>query len=97
MNTTYMVFSELWAVGAMAKWALNEAVEQFPVDFAVRGSFNHILGAPDLSLSVTNLDLILSKTFGAGGVANISPYFSYSPTWIFAHLFRNPRILTTHV
>ncbi len=82
MSTTYLVFSELWAVGLSAKWSMNESVQQFPVDIAVRGNHNRIVGATDLSLTVTSFDLIFSRTFGAGGVASISPYLSYSPTLI---------------
>ena len=80
----YMVNSELWAFGGELKWAINEGIEAFPVDFAVRGAFNATVGSTELNLRTFGLDIILSRSFGAGGVVNIAPYMAYNPTFIFA-------------
>lgn len=84
MAATYLLESELWAFGGAVKWALNEAVDAFPVDIAVRGSVYRTVGSPQLTLTTAGFDLIISRSFGAGGVANIAPYLSYSPMWVIA-------------
>lgn len=84
MSATYLLESELWAFGGAVKWALNEAVDAFPVDIAVRGSVNRTVGSPQLTLTTAGFDLIISRSFGAGGVANIAPYLAYSPMWVIA-------------
>ncbi len=84
MNGAYLLESELWSFGGALKWALNEAIDAFPVDIAVRGSVNRVVGSPTLELTTAGFDLIVGKSFGAGGVANIAPYISYSPAWVIA-------------
>ncbi len=81
---TYLFDSELWAVGGSLKWAINEAVEQFPVDFAVRGAVNHVVGTSQMSLTTVGIDAIVSRSFGAGGAVNFGPYLAYSPLLTFA-------------
>ena len=84
VNASYLIDSELWAIGGSLKWALNEAVDIFPIDVAIRGSANHVVGASQFSLTTMGLDAILSRSFGAGGIANIGPYLAYSPLFIYA-------------
>lgn len=84
VNGTYLLESELWSFGGALKWALNEAVDAFPVDIAVRGSVARMVGSPQLDLTTAGFDLIIGKSFGAGGVANIAPYIAYSPAWVIA-------------
>jgi len=83
-NASYMIETELWAFGGMLKWALNEAVDAFPVDISLRGSLNRVVGSSELQLTTVGLDVILSRSFGAGGIANVAPYMAYSPAWILA-------------
>jgi hypothetical protein len=84
MNTSYLIESELWMFGVMAKWAPHEGVRAIPVDLAVRGAFNRLLGSPDLVLTTATVDVVLSKSFGLAGAVNVSPYVAYSPMWIFS-------------
>ncbi len=83
-HATYLINSELWAFGGSLKWSPNESVDDFPVDLAARGSVSRMVGSTQLDLTTAGLDLILSRDFGVGGVANIAPYVSYSPAFIFA-------------
>ncbi|MCB9522413.1 MAG: hypothetical protein H6702_03415 [Myxococcales bacterium] len=83
-NLTYLFDSELWGLGTSLKWALNEAVDQFPVDFAVRGSVIHLVGTPQMSLTTVGIDGIVSRSFGAAGAVNFGPYLAYSPLLVFA-------------
>jgi hypothetical protein len=82
MNATYLMESELWGLGGMVKWAINESVDDFPVDVAVRGSINRVVGSTQLDLTVAGMDVVVGHDFGLGGVLNLSPYFAYSPVWI---------------
>jgi hypothetical protein len=82
MNATYLMESELWGLGGMVKWALNESVDAFPLDVALRGSINRVVGSPQLDITVVGMDVIIGHDFGLGGVVNLSPYFAYSPVWI---------------
>ena len=84
MNTSYLFFSELWMFGVMAKWAPHEGVDAVPVDFALRGTFNRLIGSSELVMSTAGLDVVLSKSFGVAGVVNVSPYVAYSPLWVFS-------------
>lgn len=84
VNGTYLLESELWAFGGALKWAVNEAVDAFPVDIALRGSVNRVVGSAELDLTTAGFDLIVGKSFGAGGVANLAPYIAYSPAWVIA-------------
>lgn len=83
-SAAYMLNSELWAFSVEGKWALNEAVEQAPVDFAVRAAYSRMVGSTQLNLSSFNMDFVLSKSFGMAGVVNIAPYMAYSPLWVYA-------------
>lgn len=81
---TYLVNSELWAVGGEVKWAPNEAIEAFPVDVAVHAALNRVLGSTELDMTVLGFDFVLSRGFGAAGVANVAPYMAYNPVFVFA-------------
>ncbi|MFN3198464.1 MAG: hypothetical protein ACE366_08620 [Bradymonadia bacterium] len=83
-SATYLINSELWAFGAEGKWALNEAIDDAPVDFAVRAAYSRMVGSIQMNLSSFNMDFVLSKSFGVAGVVNIAPYMAYSPLWVFA-------------
>jgi hypothetical protein len=81
---TYLAGSELWAFGGEVKWSPNEAVEAFPVDVAVRGALNRVVGSAELEMTVVSLDFILSRNFGVAGVTNVAPYMAYEPVFISA-------------
>lgn len=81
---TYLLDSEFFAFGGELKWALNEAVDQLPIDFAVQAAVNRCFGSTELDLTTVGMNLILSRGFGAGGVVNIAPYMAYNPVFVFA-------------
>jgi hypothetical protein len=83
-SLTYLVDSEFFAFGGELKWALNEAVDAFPIDVAVQTGVNRCFGSTELDLTTVGLNVILSRGFGAGGVANIAPYMAYNPVFVFA-------------
>lgn len=83
-TATNLINSELWAFGGEVKWAPNEAIEAFPVDIAVRAALSRVIGNTELEMTIFGLDFVLSRGFGAGGVANIAPYMGYNPVFVYA-------------
>ncbi len=78
---TWLLDSEMFAFGGMAKVAPNEAIDAFPVDVAMRVAVNRLVGSSDLDLTTVSLDFEVSRSFGGGGVANVAPYMAYEPVW----------------
>lgn len=83
-SITYLLQSELLAFGGELKWALNEAVDVVPVDFAFSVAVNRCFGSTDLDLTTLGLNFVLGHKFGIGGVVNLAPYMAYNPTFVFA-------------
>ncbi len=83
-SMSWLFDSEMFAFGGNVKWAPNEGIDAFPVDFAARFSASRVVGSSQLDLTTLGLDLILSRGFGVGGVANLAPYMAYSPVFVFA-------------
>jgi hypothetical protein len=80
---SYIPESELFIVGAEAKWALNEGFYWIP-DLAIRFSINHMIGSKDFELSTGGWDISLSKAFGIGGMLSLTPYAGYNMHFIHA-------------
>jgi hypothetical protein len=80
---SYIPESELFVVGAEAKWALNEGFYWIP-DLAVRFSINHMIGSKDFELSTGGWDISMSKAFGVGGMLSLTPYAGYNMHFIHA-------------
>lgn len=83
-TASYLFDSELFAFGGMIKFAPNEAIEDLPVDLAVKASVMRTLGSTQLKLTTFGLDAIISRSFGVAGAVNIGPYMAYSPMFVFA-------------
>jgi hypothetical protein len=67
--------ANIYAVQAYAKLALHEGFHHWPLpSMAVRGSASHILGAPQIDMTVVSIDASLSKSIGLGGTAKLDPY-----------------------
>ncbi len=84
LNAGWLVNSELFYAGASLKWALNEAVSAFPIDFSVTGSFERMFGSPEMDLNIAGMELLISHNFGIGGLFQLAPYAGYSPSWVWA-------------
>ncbi len=78
---SWLVDSELFYIGGGVKWSLNEGWVVLP-DLSVRGHGGTVTGAPDMNLTTAGVDVSLSKSFGLGGVFNLTPYAGYSYLWI---------------
>ena len=84
VNFMWLVDSELFAPGLELRWALQEGYKYIP-DLGIRGSVNHMIGNRDLLLTTVGLDVVLSKSFGVGGMVNLAPYVSWSLLMIAAN------------
>ena len=80
----YLLNSELWTLGAGAKWALNEAVRSFPIDFSLHAFANRMVGSTQLDLSMVSYGATLGTRFGILGMVNLAPFVSYQPVIVFA-------------
>lgn len=74
---THLFDSEMFMVGSELKFSLNEGFFFLP-DIAVRGTFNTLVGSPDLNLATTGFDVSVSKSFGVVGVVSLTPYLGYN-------------------
>lgn len=83
-TATYLLETEMFAFGVEGKIAFNEAVDDFPVDIAARGFVQRVVGSPELNMTNFGGDLIISRSFGVGGVANVAPYMAYNPLVVVA-------------
>lgn len=83
-DVAYLIGSEMWTLGGYAKWGIHEMMDDFPINFSVKGSVSKTVGSAQLQLSMYGADVIVGKTFGLGGVVTVSPYLAYSPLWVVA-------------
>jgi len=74
---TYLVGSEMFALGADIKWALNEGFVLLP-DIAIRGSVNALVGNRDLDMVTGGGDITVSHPFPIGGVVVLTPYVGWN-------------------
>jgi len=77
----YLAMSNAFAGQGEAKWALHEGFASFP-DIAVRAAYTRLFGVKDWNLSTFDLDLMVSKRFGLGGVTSLTPYLVPRFTWV---------------
>ena len=73
----WLAGSEMFAVGLQVKWSLNEGFYYIP-DVAIRGSVNVGIGSRDMQIVTAGFDLSISKSFGLGGVASLTPFTGYN-------------------
>ena len=82
-HLTHLFNSELFGLGGSVKIALNEGVEQVPVDVAIRFGASRVVGSNELDMTLGNVDLIASHRFGLRTLS-LTPYIAYTPLLVFA-------------
>lgn len=73
--------SSMWAMGLDVKWAFVEGIDRAP-DFGLRLHVTSVLGNRDLSMLLAGGDLVVGKTFGVGGLLQLTPYTGYAGTYV---------------
>jgi hypothetical protein len=79
----YLDQSSMVATQLELRWAINEGISYLP-DFALRSALTHLFGQRDWDLSTLELDLMVGKRFGVGGVLSLAPYGAVRFTWLAA-------------
>ena len=74
---TYLIGSEMFALGADAKWTLNEGFVFLP-DIAARASVTRLVGSRDLDLITGGGDVTISHPFVIGGMVVLTPYAGWN-------------------
>jgi len=77
----YLTKSELFAATGGLRWSLNEGFAFLP-DLSVGGQGTRLMGDRNLGITTAALDVTLSKSFGIGGLAAITPYAGWQRVWI---------------
>jgi hypothetical protein len=77
----YLNQSFMFAAQGELKVALVEGFYYVP-DVAIRGAMTHLYGARGLDLTTSDLDFIVGKKFGVGGVMSLTPYVALRLTWL---------------
>ncbi len=77
---THVLNSNLWAIGAELNFSLIDGFVSVP-DLSLRVNAQTMVGTPDVSMLLTGADLVLSKSFGIGGIVSLQPWAAYSFTY----------------
>ena len=71
----HLVDSNTWSGQLYTKVALHEGYHQLPIpSLAVRGAVSRMMNQRELDLTVSSLDIVLSKHFGIGSTWRLDPF-----------------------
>jgi hypothetical protein len=85
-GAVHLLDSQVLAWQSYAKFAVHEGFHDWPVpSFAVRGAVSYVTGTDQINMTVTSLDLLISKRFGLLKTARLEPFVGWSLISIFAH------------
>jgi hypothetical protein len=78
-----VVGSNLFSVQGYAKFALQEGFHDWVLpSVAVRGSVSQLLGTDQVDLTVSGIDILISKAFSVGGTARFEPFGGWNYLFI---------------
>ncbi|MBI4509441.1 MAG: hypothetical protein HY698_07375 [Deltaproteobacteria bacterium] len=79
----HVLDSRMWAAQAYAKLALHEGFHEWPIpSLAVRLAASRLFGSEQLDLTVTSVDVSVSKSFGILGTVSLEPYAGWNLLWM---------------
>jgi hypothetical protein len=74
-GATKLIDSDMYAVQGYVKLALHEGFHDWAIpSLALRGAVSHLLGSPQVDLTVVSVDATVSKSFGIAGTVTLDPY-----------------------
>lgn len=73
--------SQMIALGAEVKWALNEGFLYLP-DFGIRGHGTRLLGTRDFQVTTAGIDFGIGKQFAVGGMLTLTPYAGWDLVFV---------------
>lgn len=86
VGTTHLFESTMWSIGGYFKASLHEGFHHLPIpSIAIRGTFGHVFGAKDLSLTTAAVAVTISHVFGVGKTLNLTPYIGYEALFVLSH------------
>ena len=88
-DATYFLHSKLFYFGMNVKYAFLEDFHDYAPDVALRLNYGQLFGSTDLDMRQFGWDLVISKSFPAAGVVEVTPYTGYA----FLVSFLRPGIL----
>ena len=85
IGARHLIDSRMWSGILEAKWALHEGFQGWPVPaFAVRGMVSRVFGTQGFDLTVSGIDVSVSKHLGVASTFNLMPYSGYQLLWVVA-------------
>ena len=73
---SYVVLSQMYAIGGEIKWAMNEGFTLIP-DASIKFSVARLFGSKDFGVTVGGFDIIVSKNFNIGSF-HLAPFAAYN-------------------
>jgi hypothetical protein len=74
-GAVHLVDSTVWTGQVYAKLALHEGYHDLPIpSLAVRGAVSRMMTQRELDLTITSIDVTISKHFGIGGTWRFDPF-----------------------
>jgi hypothetical protein len=84
-GATKLMQSDIFAVQVYGKLSLHEGFHDWPIpSLAIRGSGMRVMGASQIDLTMAQIDVEVSKSFGAAGSVTIVPYLGSAVLFIIA-------------
>ncbi len=75
--------SGMWAVQGYVKLAIQEGFHDWALpSAAVRAGFSQLVGTDQVTLTVSSIDVLLSKAFGLAGTARVEPFAGWNYLFI---------------
>ena len=75
--------SEMFALQAYAKVGLHEGFHGWALpSLAVRGAVSHLIGTDQVDMTVSSIDVVISKAFSVGGTARFEPFAGWNLLFI---------------
>jgi hypothetical protein len=72
---SYLIDSPMFGLLAYAKFGIHEGFHGWAIpSIAVRLAVSHVVGTPEVDMTVISTDLSLSKSFGISGTLKLDPY-----------------------
>jgi hypothetical protein len=71
--------SGMWAIQGYVKLSIQEGFHDLPLpSIAVRGGFSQLVGTDQVTLTVSSVDVLVSKAFSLAGTARVEPFAGWN-------------------
>ena len=77
-DASYFLHSKMFYFGMNLKYAVLEDFHEYSPDVALRLNYGQLFGSTDLDMRQFGWDIVISKSFPAAGVVEVTPYTGYA-------------------